>query len=124
MALGKPASEGIAIVSHALRREIAKILRMPESEIGDDRALADLGFDSLMALELQLAVERLCGTQLPFVGTSERSVSGLATALLARLAEAAPSAIDDDGRENRAPAMAAEPERRAQLRVTDEVVHG
>ncbi len=124
MVLGKPASEGIAIVSDALRREIAKILRMPESQISDDRALLDLGFDSLMALELQLAVERLCGTQLPFVGTSERSVSGLAAALLARLVEAAPSAIDDDGRENIAPAVASEPGRRARLRMADGVSHG
>lgn len=78
----KSRPEALAFVVQALRREVAQILRMPEPQVDPSRPLGQMGFDSLMALELQLAFERLSGLQLPLVGTSERSLSELAATIL------------------------------------------
>ncbi|MFN3890904.1 MAG: SDR family NAD(P)-dependent oxidoreductase [Beijerinckiaceae bacterium] len=74
--------DALAHIARALRREVAQILRMPESQVETSRPLGQMGFDSLMALELQLAFERLSGMQLPLVGTSERTLSELAANIL------------------------------------------
>jgi phthiocerol/phenolphthiocerol synthesis type-I polyketide synthase C len=119
---GKAASEALTIVTEALRREIAKILHMPEADIDRDRALADLGFDSLMALELQLTVERLCGMQLPLVGTSERSLAGLASALLERLMER--TKADDVHAPASSAAWPTQERTRESMAKVDEAAHG
>lgn len=98
---GKSQPEALALILHSLRHEVAQILRMPVSEVDPHRPLAQMGFDSLMALELQLAVERLGGIQLPMMGASDRSLSDLASGVLLQmqtapddtLAEAADAAV-------------------------------
>ena len=52
-----------------------------------------MGFDSLMALELQLAVERLGAIQLPVMGASDRSLSDLASGVLAQMQVATGDAL-------------------------------
>lgn len=96
---GKNQAEATAIIVQALRREISHILRMPEDQIDVSRPLGEVGLDSLMALELQLAIERICGTDLPMVGAADRRIPDLAAAILAGLerpAGAEPAEAEDD----------------------------
>lgn len=79
---GKSQTEAIALIVNALKREISHILRMPEEQIDTARPLAELGLDSLMALELQLAIERLAGTDVPMVGAGDRKLADLAGMIL------------------------------------------
>ncbi len=79
---GKSRPEAIGIVVAALKREISHILRMPEEQIDTSRPLGELGLDSLMALELQLSIERLCGTDVPMVGAGDRRLGDIAAVIL------------------------------------------
>jgi hypothetical protein len=79
-------------------------------------------FDSLMALELQLTVERLCGMQLPLVGTSERSLAGLASALLERLMER--TKADDVHAPASSAAWPTQERTRESMAKVDEAAHG
>lgn len=88
---GKAQDEAIEIIVGALRREVSHILRMPEEQIDIARPLAELGLDSLMALELQLAIERLAGTDVPMVGAGDRRLADLAGLILSGLGAGAPA---------------------------------
>ena len=46
------------LVAEYLTNEVAAIFRMPPQDINPKRSLSDLGMDSLMGLELRMAVER------------------------------------------------------------------
>ncbi len=82
---GKDQAEAVGIIVRALRREISYILRMPEEQIDTSRPLGELGLDSLMALELQLAIERLCGTEIPMVGSADRRLGEIAAGIFGKL---------------------------------------
>lgn len=79
---GKSRVDAVIIVVSALKREISHILRMPEEQIDTARPLGELGLDSLMALELQLSIERLCGTDVPMVGAGDRRLGDIAAVIL------------------------------------------
>ncbi|OYU48980.1 MAG: hypothetical protein CFE31_06240 [Rhizobiales bacterium PAR1] len=79
---GKSKADAIALIILALKREISHILRMPEEQIDTSRPLGELGLDSLMALELQLSIERLCGTDIPMVGAGDRRLADIAGVIL------------------------------------------
>ncbi|WP_029059653.1 type I polyketide synthase [Stappia stellulata] len=57
----------IARVCQLLSVEIGRILRIGEEEIDPARPLADVGMDSLMALELRMAAERQFGIDIPLM---------------------------------------------------------
>lgn len=66
-----------------LRREIERVLQVPASELRLDRRLADLGMDSLMALDLKNRFDHDLGIQVPAVELiGSPSVSELIHALL------------------------------------------
>ncbi|WP_426959652.1 SDR family NAD(P)-dependent oxidoreductase [Muricoccus radiodurans] len=79
----------------AIREEVAAILRLPVTEVDPDRALIDLGLDSLMALELRLGLEKRTGAELTALAAlgSTRTARQLAGSLLPALLPAA----GDDG---------------------------
>ena len=87
---GKDQAQALDIVKRALGREVAHILRMPEADVDPSRPLGELGLDSLMGLELQLGIERLCGVQLPMIGASDRSLIDVSLAILPHLLSDAP----------------------------------
>ncbi len=69
-----------------IAEEAATILRLPASGIDPLRPLSEMGMDSLMAVELRLALETRLRVDLPLVslveGTSVASIAGrLATAI-------------------------------------------
>ncbi len=82
---GKSHPDAIALIVLALKREISHILRMAEDQIDTSRPLGELGLDSLMALELQLSIERLAGTDVPLVGASDRRLGDIAGLILSSL---------------------------------------
>nr|WP_298523237.1 type I polyketide synthase [uncultured Halomonas sp.] len=56
-----------------LRKELAKILLTEEDKIDPQRSIYDLGFDSLMGVELVTALEARLGLQIPVMVLSEAS---------------------------------------------------
>jgi len=55
--LGLTPDEAQAVVAEALRAEVARILNMTAAKIDPDRSVLELGMDSLMGMELRMAVE-------------------------------------------------------------------
>jgi acyl transferase domain-containing protein/NADPH:quinone reductase-like Zn-dependent oxidoreductase/acyl carrier protein len=72
-----------------LRKEVGDILRVPPERIDNDRSLYDMGFDSLMGVELTTAVEARFSVRLPVMALSENpTVARLSARILAQLSGA------------------------------------
>jgi len=75
-----------AAVKDLLRAEVAEILRMAPDKIDPDRSVYELGLDSLMGVELVLAIESRFGIQLSVMALSESpTISKLADKLISQL---------------------------------------
>ena len=72
-----------AKLTELLAEEVARVMRMPVSAIAPHRPLAELGMDSLMAVELRLAVEQRFGLSVPVLALSDGATL---TALAGRMA--------------------------------------
>jgi acyl transferase domain-containing protein len=59
------AEERLKIIRNFLRDHVAAVLELNAAEIDEERPLAELGMDSLMALELKHRVEKSSGLTLP-----------------------------------------------------------
>ncbi|MEM7524367.1 MAG: beta-ketoacyl reductase [Pseudomonadota bacterium] len=70
----------LKVVTDFLAAETGRILRQPASEIDSRRPLTEMGFDSLMAVDLKMAVEDRVGASLPLMSLSD----GVGLADLAR----------------------------------------
>lgn len=80
-------------LTQTLAEDVAKVLRLPVDRLDMSRPLTDMGVDSLLMVEVQLAVERRVGLEVTVMELSRGySVAQLAAHLLDRLAAAAPSA--------------------------------
>ncbi len=82
---GKSHAEAVEIVMGILRREVGQILRMPESKIDLSQPLADIGLDSLMALELHMALEAALGVQIAVVGAGDRNLAAMAQTIVGQM---------------------------------------
>jgi NADPH:quinone reductase-like Zn-dependent oxidoreductase/acyl carrier protein len=58
-------------VTHLLVEEVARIMKLAVDRVEPQRPLAELGMDSLMAVELRLAVEQRFGISIPLLALSE-----------------------------------------------------
>jgi acyl transferase domain-containing protein/Zn-dependent alcohol dehydrogenase/acyl carrier protein/short-subunit dehydrogenase len=91
-----------AAFGELLKQEISEILRLPASKLDSQRPLQELGLDSLMSVELVVAVEDRFGIRLPVMELSESSsIAKLSVRILELLrgnsqAEAAPDAMARD----------------------------
>jgi acyl carrier protein len=63
--MGAMAQERSQIVEAFLLQEVAQVLRLPVSQLEGATELSNLGFDSLMSLELRSRVEKHIGLKLP-----------------------------------------------------------
>ena len=72
---GKSDTQAREIVVATMISEIARILRVPEDGISPNRPLAEIGMDSLMALELRLGLEERLGIELPLLSLGEKSTA-------------------------------------------------
>jgi phthiocerol/phenolphthiocerol synthesis type-I polyketide synthase C len=79
--------QALALLKTVVAEEAANILRLPAGGIDAMRPLSEAGMDSLMAVELRLALESRLRIDLPLVSLAEgTSVASLATRLAAALA--------------------------------------
>ena len=59
------------LVVDLLLDEIEQILRLPREKLDVERSIFDLGMDSLMGMELVLAIEERFGVKLPVMALTE-----------------------------------------------------
>ncbi|QFU01713.1 Erythronolide synthase, modules 3 and 4 [Halomonas sp. THAF5a] len=84
-----------ATVTELLKAELASILMIEEEKIDVHRSVYDMGFDSLMGVELMTAIEARLGVRVPVMVLSEAStLDRLAAVLIERLSR--DDAPDDD----------------------------
>jgi len=77
----------LALLQTIVAEEAAAILRLPASGIDALRPLSEMGMDSLMAVELRLALENRLRVDLPLVSLAEgTSVSSIAARLAGAVA--------------------------------------
>ncbi|HZU87917.1 MAG TPA: acyl carrier protein, partial [Stellaceae bacterium] len=76
--------EALALIKTVVAEEAATILRLPAGSIDPQRPLSEIGMDSLMAVELRLALESRLRLDLPLVSLAEgTSVASIAARLAA-----------------------------------------
>jgi acyl carrier protein len=76
----------LALIARHLKTEMGAILRLAPEDIDAQRSLADLGMDSLMAMELRLAVHRKLGIELPITAIADGlSIEAVGRKVLARI---------------------------------------
>ncbi|TDV37311.1 acyl transferase domain-containing protein [Paraburkholderia caballeronis] len=74
------------VVVDMLKSEVSEILRVPADKIDADRSVYDMGLDSLMGVELVVALENRFGIRLPVMALSESpTMSRLASRLIEML---------------------------------------
>jgi NAD(P)-dependent dehydrogenase (short-subunit alcohol dehydrogenase family)/acyl carrier protein len=72
-------------VSNAIVSQLARVLHSREDDISRVRPLAEIGLDSLMALELGMNLEQIFGTSVTFAAsTGALTVSGVADGIIAQ----------------------------------------
>ena len=85
---GLSPEEQRAAVTELLRTELAAILLIDEEKIDVHRSVYEMGFDSLMGVELMTAIEARLGVQVPVMVLSEAStLDKLAGVLIGRLGQ-------------------------------------
>lgn len=92
--------ELLATFKQMLKEEIGEILRISPEKIDDSRSLYDMGLDSLMGVELGLAIESRFGVKLPVLALSESPT-------IAKLAEKLISILKAVGTEEESTSMTA-----------------
>jgi phthiocerol/phenolphthiocerol synthesis type-I polyketide synthase C len=95
--------EGQQLLVGMLRQELGRILRLAPESIDPHRSLSELGMDSLMGVELRLAIEGSLKVDLPLLSLAEMTLSKVAMRLAASLVSetggakpAAEAAADED----------------------------
>lgn len=82
-----------ALLQSIVAEEAGRILRLPAADVDPARPLSQMGMDSLMAVELRLALESRLRIDLPLVALAEgTSVVSIAARLGSALAPAAENA--------------------------------
>jgi acyl transferase domain-containing protein/NADPH:quinone reductase-like Zn-dependent oxidoreductase/acyl carrier protein/short-subunit dehydrogenase len=71
---GLPAPEAVTRITALLAAEASRILRLAVEEVDPGQPLTDMGFDSLMAVDLRMAAEEALGVDIPLM-----SIAGGAT---------------------------------------------
>lgn len=85
-----------------LKHEISEILRLPASKLDSQRPLQELGLDSLMSVELVVAVEDRFGIRLPVMELSESSSIDKLSARILDLLRGAGAGESDAAADNQA----------------------
>jgi acyl carrier protein len=84
---GLSQEEAAALLKTAIAEEAASILRLPPAAVDPLRPLSELGMDSLMAVELRLALESRLRIDLPLMSLAEgTSVASIAARLAGAIA--------------------------------------
>lgn len=59
-----PVHERAAAMGQAVAEQVARVLRMPLSQVDLQHSLAQMGVDSLMSVELQAAIDQVFGVRI------------------------------------------------------------
>ncbi|ALK29465.1 type I polyketide synthase [Burkholderia plantarii] len=105
-----PREEAVAFVSETLRAQIARILHMTPERIALDKSVLEMGMDSLMGMELGLAVEEVFEVKLSVMAIADgATVQSLAGRIVDSIAaeEASAGAPADGGALDEVAALAA-----------------
>ncbi|QND93844.1 phthiocerol synthesis polyketide synthase type I PpsC [Burkholderia cenocepacia] len=93
--LALPRDEAIALVARTLQAQIARILHMTPDRIALDKSVLDMGMDSLMGMELGLAVEEAFEVKLSVMAIAEgASVTTLAGRIVDSIGASADAGCD------------------------------
>ncbi len=93
---GRTPEEARTLVAGLLVQEVASILKLAPDRVDPARPLAELGMDSLMAVELRLAMERRFGVTLPVLALSEgTTLDSMARRVVGTLQAGTPNAATD-----------------------------
>ncbi len=83
-----PAAELAATFMEMLKEEVGEILRIAPDKIDEHRVLYDMGFDSLMGVELSTAVECRFTVRLPVMALSESpTIASLTAKIISQLTD-------------------------------------
>ena len=91
--LALPRDEAIALVARTLQGQIARILHMTPDRIALDKSVLDMGMDSLMGMELGLAVEEAFEVKLSVMAIAE---GASVTTLAGRIVDSIGASTDAD----------------------------
>ncbi len=95
-----PSHEVQKLISDILTREISQILRLPIEKIDNNCSIYDLGMDSLMGMELLLAIEERFNTKLPLMSLTEgASINKISEKVQSKLSDSTNSNSDTDNDE-------------------------
>ncbi len=95
-----PADEAAAVFVALLKKEVGHILRVAPEKIDEERVLYEMGFDSLMGVELSTAIDARFAVRLPVMALSDSpTIAKLATRILAELSERDGEAPEQAGKE-------------------------
>ncbi|WP_339947401.1 SDR family NAD(P)-dependent oxidoreductase [uncultured Albimonas sp.] len=96
---GMTEAEALKKIAELLAGETSRILRLPAEEIDPRQPLTELGFDSLMAVDLRMAAEEKLGIDIPLMSLAGgATLIDIAARVLKRLdpAEAAAAGAPED----------------------------
>jgi NADPH:quinone reductase-like Zn-dependent oxidoreductase/acyl carrier protein len=65
------AAEAIDLIAQLLAQEVGQILRIPAEKVDKQKSVFDLGMDSLMGMELAIAIEERFEVKLPLMALAE-----------------------------------------------------
>jgi phthiocerol/phenolphthiocerol synthesis type-I polyketide synthase C len=92
--LALPRDEAVARVAEVLQGQIARILHMTPERIALDRSVLDMGMDSLMGMELGLAVEEAFEVKLSVMAIAEGAT---VTMLAGRIIDSIMASVNGEG---------------------------
>ena len=103
---GMSEPQALKAIADLLAAETSRILRLPASEIDAQHPLTEMGFDSLMAVDLRMAAEEKLGVDIPLMSLAGgASLMDIAARVYKRIGVAGPEA-DADGDEDMAALVA------------------
>lgn len=88
--------EALKRVLELLREETANVLYQPVSEIDPIRPLSEIGFDSLMAVELRMSIEDKIGLSLPLLSLADATTLTDVAAKVVHMIQNGEDGEDDD----------------------------
>ncbi len=66
-----PTKEARAVLTDIVVQTVARIMRLPSNQVDPEASIADLGMDSLMAIEMHMTLNNRLGMSLPVMGLAD-----------------------------------------------------
>lgn len=83
---GLPHADALEVLTAALAQDLREVLRQGSAELDPHRPLLDLGLDSLMSVDLRIAIETSLGSKLPMLTLRpDTTLADLARQILSEL---------------------------------------